>query len=184
MNPSLLAKRTNTNTEVGNDYFPIRCILHDYRLVFNLGQRLGSYYASVEPMKGDSVHGLLYSMTTEQWKSLLLSESGYGIEEVFLDGYDQNDDGKNVYGRLVEDEDDISEGSVLLGTNCGSVSDDSNRKVAIKALTLRTGNSEVSTGQPSSRYMRLLRMGAREQRLHPSYQDYLAEIEYYKRSGR
>ena len=67
LSPAKLAKRTRSD-----NYVPVRCILQDYKLVFNLGSKTRSY-ASVEPDKGSQVHGLVYSMSHDEFNLLMRS---------------------------------------------------------------------------------------------------------------
>ena len=179
LNPSVLKRRIQTQTpsivpKKEDEIIPIRCVLPRYKLVFNLGQNVGSYYASVEPCSDsgsfDAVHGLLYILTMEQFEQLARTERGYFIEKVFVRYYEPFSDDKRS-GTWNDACMDLE--GVEMNPNMGCM-----------ALTFRSGMGLYSTGQPSSRYLRLIRQGAKDQRLHSSYLKYLDGIEPYKRSGR
>ena len=82
MNPALLERRTMSTP--GSLKFD-RAVLRDYKLVFNTGSKSFGMAASVEPSKGDSVHGLSYRINLVQLNLLLISEGypvGYKLETV------------------------------------------------------------------------------------------------------
>lgn len=181
LNPSILRRRIQSQMPSSvpkkyNELIPIRCILPQYKLVFNLGQNVGSYYASVEPsLKDDSssfhaVHGLLYTLTTEQFELLARTEHGYNVERVFVYYY-QSFSGKEGYNVYCND------------TCVNSKYGRTDPNLGCMALTFRSGNAPYSTGQPSPRYLQLIRDGAKDQRLDSSYRQYLDNIQSYKRSG-
>ena len=175
LNPDVLRRRTSTRKEQPFP-FPIRCILSPYKLVFNVGNIVGSYYASVEPCYDSNasvnvVHGLLYSLTTERFERLISSEQGYFLEKVFVRYYDPVNNDMNSY---------LKYDNVSMDVNNAEL----DQSVGCMAITFRSGNSIVDTGQPSPRYLRLIQNGAKDQMLDKVYLEHLNGLECYKRSGR
>lgn len=88
MNPELLERRTLSTP--GTLKFE-RSVLQDYKLVFNTGSKSLGMAASVEPCRGDCVHGLTYRLNLVQFNFLLISEGfpvGYKLEKVAVLPYD------------------------------------------------------------------------------------------------
>ena len=168
LNPDVLSKRTLSRTR---SFTPVRCILKDYKLVFNIGISSSSY-ASVEPLEGYEVHGLLYTLTFAQFGLLRATEPGYKQQLIEVWPYSSVDEDNKYVDR-----------NAVLHSNSDSNNYMGRKRIrgTLPALTLCSGNGVNDRGRPSPRYSRLIIRGAKEQKLHQSYCDYLKNIEAYKK---
>jgi hypothetical protein len=135
-------------------------VLPEYRLRFNIPGIPGiePSAASVEPCQGNSVHGVCYKLTPEDFARVGQTEGvpfGYRWQSVRVFTYIGNGD---------------SAGQEAVNT-----------KQSILAYTLMTTFPRPNDIQPSKSYLNLIQQGANEWNMDQSYREKLDRIEYAKK---
>ncbi|CAF4250264.1 unnamed protein product [Adineta steineri] len=131
-------------------------VLEGWQLTFDLRgiPALEPCFGNIKENPDAEVHGILHKMTGKQFKYLLTTEGGSGVNP---NGYIPNKVNVHAYdGRIIE----------------------------AYTLVVRRASPSIASHHvlPSARYMGLLRNGATHHKIHPLYIEYLQSLPSFERS--